>query len=430
MRGGKFVVVLAGIGLLAAGCATNAATTKQPSSVSLTAAVTQTSAQTAKVASTMSMRTQGMTVTFTTTGEFDFSHSRGTLAMQAPADMTELFMPSHLYLKISGSDSMPLPKGKSWIDIGTGNTGPTATDPIAGLAGPLAGPASPAGILAMLTAVSGSVRKLGTSTVRGVPVTEFQVNVDTAKAAARMPSADRGSFQAMMSAFGGGEIPVDVWVDNQNLVRQLRISLRVPASVPGAQGMGAPQGSVYIETTDFYDFGVEVRVTAPPASQVASMSQLSMAGVSSGSGGSGSGGLVPGSGSASPPPASGSLSQSQATAAEQAVSAFWSALGSNDRAALTKDVLPAQRSCVSSKLGSGFPKITVSGLKNVLAEAAGPGKATVRFTVSASITPGGATIPVLPDGSAGGQWLVAAESGGHWYVDIASNPNFMLSGAC
>jgi hypothetical protein len=93
-------------------------------------------------------------------------------------------------------------------------------------------------------------------------------------------------------------------------------------------------------------------------------------------------------------------------------------------------VLPSQRSCVSSKLGPGFPKITVSGLKDVQAEAAGSGKAIVRFTVSATINPGGATIPVLPEGSAAGEWLVAAESGGHWYVDIASNSSFMLSGAC
>ncbi|HEX6453629.1 MAG TPA: hypothetical protein VF060_29705 [Trebonia sp.] len=230
---------------------------------------------------------------------------------------------------------------------------------------------------------------------------------------------------------GGGDIPVNVWVDNQNLVRRLRISLCVPDSVPGQQGAGAgaPQGAIYTETADFYDFGVKVRIAAPSASQVASMSQLSMAGASSGSEGSDSG-VSLNSGSASPPKVSGSLPQPQATAAEQAISAFWSALGSKDPAAAAQDVLPAQRSCFSSALGSGVPKITVSGFKVVSAEAAGPGKATVRFTVSASISPSGATIPIFPDGSAGGQWLVAAESSGRWYVDVDINSNFMLSGAC
>ena len=424
MRGGNCVVVLAGIAVLAAGCATK--TTPRP--VSLTAAVAQTRAQTADIAVSTSMQTQGMSMTFTETGSFDFERSRGTITMREPLGMTMVFLPPHVYLKVADGDGTSLPGGKSWVDLGTAAPGWSGAAAASAASGPFTDTTNPADMLAALTAVSGSVRKLGPGTVRGVPVTGLRVNVDGAKAAAGLPSEDRAGFGSLISAFGGHVIPIDVWVDSHNLVRRLRVSLSLPDAMAGFAGTGASpaasappsasgsQGAVYTETTDFYDFGVKVLVTAPPASQVASMSQLNKDGSASASAGFG--------GSASPPKASGTLSQSQAAAAGQAVSAFWSALGRNDPAAVARTVLPAQRECVSSEMGGGAPKITVSGFKITSVRAAGTGKATVRFTVSADTAMGGQSFPVLPDGPGAAQWLVAAENGGQWYVDLASNPDF------
>ena len=170
-----------------------------------------------------------------------------------------------------------------------------------------------------------------------------------------------------------------------------------------------------MESTDFYGFGVPVRVTAPPASQVASESQLS---TGTGAGDVGSPGISSGS-SANPPKVTGTLTTAQADAAEQAVAAFWAALGrSNDPAAVEATVLPSQRSCVSSGL-DGAPQVTVSGFRAIWAEPAGDGKATVRFTVNAKASLGGQTIP-LPIPQGGTQWFLAAESAGHWYVDLSA----------
>ncbi|HEX6454182.1 MAG TPA: hypothetical protein VF060_32570 [Trebonia sp.] len=433
MRGGKCVVVLAGIAVLAAGCATKTA----PRPVSLTAAVIQTRAQTAEIAVSTSMQTQGMSMTFTETGSFDFAHSRGSITTGEPIDMTMLFLPPHVYLRVPGGDGTALPEGKSWVDIDTATSGWSgAASAVNGAAGGLLpGNTSPADMLAALTAVSGSVRKLGPGSVRGVPVTGFRVIVDTAKAAVTLPKANRADFEGMMGSPGAREIPVDVWVDSHNLVRRMRMSLPLPDGVAGSQGItaspgtgtgtgasqsaSAAQGAVYTETTDFYDFGVQVRVVAPPASQVASMSQLNMEGSSSASTGSG--------GSASPPKEAGTLSASQTAAAGQAVSAFWSALGRNDPAAFARTVLPAQRGCVSS-VTSGAPKITVSGLRITSVRAAGAGKATVWFSVSAHVDMKGQSIPVLPEDPGARQWLVAAEKAGHWYVDLGSNADFFLAG--
>jgi hypothetical protein len=183
------------------------------------------------------------------------------------------------------------------------------------------------------------------------------------------------------------------------------------------------------ETTDFYDFGIPVHLSAPPAAQVASMgSMMSSSGsVSSGDSFSGAGSVsVP---SSTPPAASGTLTPAQATAAKQAVTAFFTALGQHSPAAVARTVLPAQQSCVTSSL-SGAPKITVKSLRIVSAAPAGTGKATVWFTVSATAGLGSQTVPFplfAPD-SGSKQWLETAESGGHWYVDLGASSALLFSG--
>jgi hypothetical protein len=76
--------------------------------------------------------------------------------------------------------------------------------------------------------------------------------------------------------------------------------------------------------------------------------------------------------------------------------AFWAALGSNNAAAVSATVLPAQRSCAQSFVGGGGPAIAVSSLRITSAQPAGSSSATVRFTVKAQASLGGNSIPVFP----------------------------------
>jgi hypothetical protein len=409
-------MTLAGLAVLAAGCGTQVAGgPSQPGT--LTAAVSRTGAQTARVAATITMQMQSMSFSFTATGLFDFASSRGSLSMQQPIGMTELFVPPNVYIRFSSADGPSLPAGKTWFVVSDGMLGGTgAAGAALGGFSPFGGSADPGDLLKSLTGMAGSVKKAGTATIRGVTVTEYQVNIDPAKAAARLPSSQRASFRQFAATLGSGAIPVDVWVDSQNLVRRIQVSLHLPDS-------GAPSGARLTESTDFYDFGVPVRVAAPPASQVASMSQIAgstgknviVSGISSGSGGP------------SPPKVTGTLTAAQAEAAEQAIAAFWTALGSNDPPAVVATVLPSQRSCARSGLGgaNGSPRVTVSGFRAVSAEPAGDGRATVRFTVNATISLGGHKIP-LPSTGDGQSWLVAVESAGHWYVDLSASTDLPL----
>jgi hypothetical protein len=211
-------------------------------------------------------------------------------------------------------------------------------------------------------------------------------------------------------------IPVDVWVDSQNFVRRMRETVRTPN-----QGDATPAFSAITETADFYDFGVPVQVSAPPAAEVASLSQVIPAGSPT---------AVPSIGAITAPPAvSGTLSPAQAAAAERVVRAFWTALAANDPSAAAQAVLPAQRSCVRSLLANG-PKITVSSFRVVSAQPAGNGKATVLFTAKANATVGGTSLPVLVPVPGSQQWLAATEQAGQWYVDLAGTKDFVFSGGC
>jgi len=415
--------------MLATGCGTVHAGQTD----TLSAAVTKTAAETTRIASTITMQMQGMTVSFTQTGIFDFAHSRGMLTMKAPIGITELLVPPKSYIKFSGGSGMALPHGKTWIEF-SGLPGGAE----AGAVGQLTGGASPADLLASLTAIAGSERKLGPGTIRGVPVTGYQVNIDPAKAAGKVPGWGRAAFTQI---FGKGTIPVDVWVDGQNQVRRLTLTLRMPGGKSDSSAM--PPGSRLVQSTDFYDFGVPVNVSAPPAAQVVSMSQAFGGAISSISSSSSNGSIssvVPApSMSALPvppppmsaPPVSGSLTPAQAAAAGQAVAAFWAALGRNDPAAVARTVLPAQRSCVTSSL-RGAPTFSVKSFRIVSVKPAGSGRATVRFTVTAKASFGGQAVPITPPASAGTQWFAAAERSGHWYVDtsVSSEIGFVSGGPC
>ena len=403
MRVGRFLGIATSVGgiVLAVGCGTEhvPASTSQPAD--LAAAVRNTQGQTARIAATISTQSQGMTVSFTETGLFDFASSRGMVTMPSPVGVTEIFIPPTTYIKDPGDagDGGALPDGKTWMAL------PDASASASALLGIGGGGGDPADLLASLTAMSSGVTSLGRSAIRGVPVTGFAFKVDPAKAAGTAPGADRASLEALSKLFGAAEIPVDVWVDGRNLVRQEKLTLA------GAGVTGAPAGAHLVITTDFYDFGVPVRVSAPPPSQVATEGSLNPAGTS-------------------PPPVSGALTPDQATSAEQAVTSFWAALGSNNTAAVSATVLPAQRSCVQSFVGDGGPAITVSSLHITSTQPAGNSSATVRFTVKAQASLDGKSIPVFPQTPGSPQWLAASEVAGRWYVNLDESTALVFSSGC
>jgi hypothetical protein len=72
----------------------------------------------------------------------------------------------------------------------------------------------------------------------------------------------------------------------------------------------------------------------------------------------------------------------------------------------------------------------VSDLHITSAEPAGGSGATVLFTVKATATMDGQSIPVLPAGPGTTQWLATTELAGHWYVNLQNSTSLAFGGNC
>jgi hypothetical protein len=400
MRGRLCVVVLAVVAGLAAGCSTG-----QAPAGSVSAAVANTAASTSRVAVSTTVSGQGTATTITAVGEFDYAHPRGLLRLSGlgPGGEEVRYLPPRVYVKLPGAPGVPLPKRKAWLRI----TVPSRGGGVPFL--PLGGvTANPMDLLSALTAVGGKVTDLGPAMVRGVAVTHYRVSVDLAKAEAHQRPQARAEFHSFVSSVGLATLRVDVWVDGQARVRRIALSLPMP------QNSGLPAGFRISETADYYDFGIPVHVSAPPAGEVLGPGAFSQSySISS----SGSGGSLR---QPSPPPVSGTLSASQASAAEQAVRTFWTALSGNSARATERSVVPSQRNCIAGFLHATSLKFKVSSLRITAARPAGAAKATVWFSVKVTARIGGHTVPLSPPGTAGTNWLLAARVSGSWYADLTT----------
>lgn len=304
MRKSRYLIVLAAAGTLAAGCGTTVAGKQTPAAV-LAAAVTKTGTQTAKIAVTIGIKSKGMSFSYAITGAFDFARSRGTITIPAPIGITELVIPPKAYIKYSANSiasSMKLPHGKTWVEMDTSGAAVNT--------GPLGATGNPKQLLSWLTAIAANEREVRTGTVRGVPATEYQFNIDPDKLAAKLPHSKPADVRKTFKELGKNGLLVYVWVDGQNLLRRFQLSLHLPAGSGGSSaGMLGMSGSPGLNVTmDFYDYGAPVNVSAPPASQVVKESAV-MQGMASGSGASGSSGFSGSpvaslSASAAPPPVS------------------------------------------------------------------------------------------------------------------------------
>lgn len=247
------VAVLAAAALLATGCGS----VKMPpggGSAPIPAVPT-----TSRISVTTVIQGHGGSSASSTVGEFDYAHARGEFRITLGGGITEeeVFLPGHVYLKPPGGGK-GLPGGKTWLVVTPTSPGSL---PFMAPAAVLAG--SPAGLLASLTAAASRVQDLGPATVGGVSVTHYRLTLDPAKTGSLGHGHGPARLGPIFAAPGASRPRVDVWADGQRVVR--RITFAVP-SLPGAPPSAG--GFHLTETVDYYDFGVPVRVSPPPAGEV------------------------------------------------------------------------------------------------------------------------------------------------------------------
>jgi hypothetical protein len=127
--------------------------------------------------------------------------------------------------------------------------------------------ADPRQLLEMLEAVGGEVETVGVEELRGTETTHYRATIDPAeyaKTATPEERADLGPLVEPLQA-GVGEVPVDVWLDADGLVRKL--SIEISAEEQGEAG----SASVSFE---LWDYGEDVEIELPPADAVVDASVL------------------------------------------------------------------------------------------------------------------------------------------------------------
>ena len=161
-----------------------------------------------------------------------------------------------------------LPAGKTWIK-GDAKTLSSADAGQLQQFGSFAG-TDPRDVLGLLKAVSGSITAVGSDKIRGVETSHYRATIDTAKLAQLVPAAQRqslGGLDQTARQAGVTALPVDVWVDADQLVR--KISIDLDAKQPGT---GMPvKASLVVE---LYDYGTPLELKLPPADEVVDAATL------------------------------------------------------------------------------------------------------------------------------------------------------------
>lgn len=161
--------------------------------------------------------------------------------------------------------------GKPWVKVdlakATGLPGLSSltNDPVS---------TDPSQTLQYLRAASDGVKNLGQQRVNGVETTHYRANLNLDRVTANVPASERATVTEALSklrqAIGTTTMPVDAWIDGQNLVRRVALSL----------ALHAPSGPSIREnvTMNISDYGPQPRPTPPPAGQVNDITSLAAAG--------------------------------------------------------------------------------------------------------------------------------------------------------
>lgn len=153
--------------------------------------------------------------------------------------------------------------GKPWVKIDLANAAKGLG--ASGFSSLLDNPAStdPSQFLRYLHAASGSVTKVGSATVDGTPTTQYRATIQLNRVPNGFPAAQRAQVRKTIATLQQvahiRAIPVNVWVDDQHLVRRMEFSI--------AEAVSGETVNIGLRI-DIPQYGPQPTPHLPPASQV------------------------------------------------------------------------------------------------------------------------------------------------------------------
>lgn len=273
------LLALAGAAGLITGCGAD----DVPPAAIADAADRTAAADSARVDVEGSVEAAGLTepMTFEATGAVDNQRQAGNLEFERfelpsaaagalPPDAFEgemVFDELIFYMRFPAFEG-ELPGGKEWLKIDLEEAGSELGIDVAQFA--QLGRGDPTQSLEYLRAVSDEVEEVGTEDVRGAATTHYRATIELSRYPELVPEDEREaaeeSVDRLIELSGSEEIPVEVWVDEDGMVR--RYEQTQTTEVPGAGE------STISQTIDLYDFGTEVEVDIPSDDEVLDATKL------------------------------------------------------------------------------------------------------------------------------------------------------------
>jgi hypothetical protein len=182
-----------------------------------------------------------------------------------PGGMIELITPSTLYMNWSVL-TQELHTGKPWLAIPLSTLGKSTGIDLTQLLSQ-ATSESPLNESDMLAGATG-VRQVGTSTLDGVPVTEYQGTLSIDQGLQQLPASDRAAVQKQISATGLKTATFTVWIDGSHTMRKMVMTEQGPTLT-----------EVISITIDSLNQPVNVQI--PAASQTSALPSADLSGLGS-----------------------------------------------------------------------------------------------------------------------------------------------------
>lgn len=236
-------------------------------------------AGTASVEMTIDMEAMGQKVHMVGRGQNDVDAQRSQMTMEMDSEMAPIQGSieivtdgTKVYMKYpEGTLGLPgKAGGKPWAMFDAESMGGAGgLNGFSGLGQP--GSGDPTQYLEFLKGVSGDVETVGTEDVRGVGTTHYKATLDFEKVIEQASSEAKAELDASLDQFksqlGTTEMPMEVWIDDDGLMRRMAMSF--------SAGTEEESGSFSMTMTiEMFDFGKPVDIQIPPASDVTDVSEM------------------------------------------------------------------------------------------------------------------------------------------------------------
>lgn len=134
----------------------------------------------------------------------------------------------------------------------------------------LGGHQDPTAFLDFLRSTEAEVTEVGEEDVRGVSTTHYSTVLDVRAILDEADVEDRDGMEEALDSFGGGlnELPMDVWIDGDGMVRRMEMTMDL-SEVDDSADLGS-----MVMTIELFDFDEPVDIEVPDPSNVVDMEDL------------------------------------------------------------------------------------------------------------------------------------------------------------